>query len=72
VRVFTDVGGVPTDLAPKIPKGRGHLHVIERFAAAVLDGAPPIPSAEEGMRRVEMIAACYQSAQEGREVTIGS
>jgi predicted dehydrogenase len=70
VRVFTDVGGVPTDMAPRIPKGRGHLHVIERFAAAVLDGAPAIPSAEEGMRRVEVIAACYQSAQEGREVTI--
>src|SRR5262245_56558899 len=70
VRVFTDVGGVPTDLAPKIPKGKGHLHVIERFAAAVLDGAPPIPSAEEGMRRVEVIAACYQSAREGREVVL--
>jgi predicted dehydrogenase len=70
VRVFTDVGGVPTDMAPRIPKGRGHLHVIERFAAAVLDGAPAIPSPEEGMRRVEVIAACYQSAQEGREVTI--
>jgi len=70
VRVFTDIGGVPADTAPRIPKGKGHLHVIERFVGAVLDGAEPIPSAEEGLRRVEVIAACYQSAQEGREVTI--
>ncbi len=70
VRIFTDVGGVPTDLAPKIPRGKGHLHVIERFVAAILDGAPPIPSAEEGLHRVEMIAACYRSAQEGREVVL--
>ena len=70
VRVFTDIGGVPVDSAPKIPKGKGHLHVIERFVAAILDGAPPIPSAEEGLRRVEVIAACYRSALEGREVPI--
>jgi predicted dehydrogenase len=70
VRVFTDIGGVPTDMVPRIPKGKGHLHVIERFVEAVLDRAPPIPSAEDGLRRVEVITACYQSAQEGREVLI--
>jgi predicted dehydrogenase len=70
VRVFSDVAGVPTDLAPKIPRGRGHLHVIERFVDAVLHGAPPIPSAEEGLSRIEVLAACYQSALEGREVVL--
>jgi predicted dehydrogenase len=70
VRVFSDVGGVPVDSAPKIPRGKGHLHVIERFVGAILDGAPPIPSAEEGLRRVEVIGACYRSALEGREVAI--
>jgi len=70
VRVFSDVAGVPVDSAPKIPKGKGHLHVIERFVAATLDGAPPIPSAEEGLRRVAVIEGCYRSALEGREVVI--
>jgi len=70
VRTFTDIEGAPVDLAPRLPKGKGHLHVIERFVAAVLDGAAPIPSAEEGLRRVEIIAGCYQSAQAGREIVI--
>ena len=70
VRVFTDMGGAPVEIAPRLPKGKGHLHVIERFVAAVLDSAPPIPSAEEGLRRVDVIAACYDSAQTGREVVI--
>ncbi len=70
VRVFTDIEGAPVDLAPRLPKGKGHLHVIERFVGAVLDGTPPSPSAEEGMNRVSLIAACYQSAQEGREVLV--
>ena len=38
VRVFTDIGGAPTDLAPHLPKVEGHLAVIERFVAAALDG----------------------------------
>jgi predicted dehydrogenase len=70
VRVFTDIEGVPVDLAPRLPKGKGHLHVIERFVAAALDGATPSPSAEEGWRRVNLLAACYQSAQEGREILV--
>jgi predicted dehydrogenase len=70
VRVFTDTAGAPTDLAPKIAKGPGHHAVIERFVAAVLDGAPPVPSAEDGLRRAAILDACYQSAAEGREVTL--
>lgn len=68
VRVFTDVAGVPTDLAPRIGKGRGHLHVIERFVAAILDGGPRVPSAEDGLRRAEILDACYRSACEGSEI----
>jgi predicted dehydrogenase len=70
VRAFSDINGVPTEITPKIPRGSGHLHVIERFVGAVLEGTPPTPSATEGLRRVEVLAACYQSAQAGREVVI--
>ncbi len=70
VRVFTDVGGMPTDLAPRILKVDGHLAVIRRFVEAVLDAGPRAPSAEDGLRRAMLLEACYQSAAEGREVVI--
>ncbi|HEU4323233.1 MAG TPA: Gfo/Idh/MocA family oxidoreductase [Roseiflexaceae bacterium] len=70
VRVFTDIGGVPTDLAPRIPKADGHGMVIARFVAAVLDKAPPIPSPEDGLRRTLVLDACYRSAREGREIVL--
>lgn len=70
VRTFTDIQGVPVDLAPKLPKGKGHYHVIERFVGAILDGTPAIPSAEDGLRRALILDACYRSAAAGREVEI--
>lgn len=70
VRVFHDVAGAPIDIAPKIRKGGGHDSVTERFVAAVLDGAPQIPSADDGLRRAAIIDACYRSAAEGREVVL--
>jgi predicted dehydrogenase len=70
VRVFSDVGGVAVDSAPKIMKGAGHLGVIQRFVAAILHGAPAIPSPEDGLRRSEVLDACYQSAAEGREISL--
>lgn len=72
VRVFTDIGGAPTDLAPRIPKAEGHPAVIARFIAAIRDGAPAIPSSTEGLRRIEVLTACYRSAQEGHEIVLDS
>jgi predicted dehydrogenase len=71
VRLFTDVNGVPHDAMPFIRPGGGHAQVVARFVAAVLDGAPAIPSADDGLRRTEVIDAIYRSATENREVTIG-
>ena len=70
VRVFTDVAGAPVDMTPRTRKGGGHDAVIARFVAAILDGAPPIPSAADGLRRAEVIAACYESAAAGHEVNL--
>jgi predicted dehydrogenase len=44
--------------------------VIARFVEAILDGAPAVPSAADGLRRAEIIAACYESAAAGAEVSI--
>jgi predicted dehydrogenase len=71
VRVFTDVGGAPVDMAPKIAKGAGgHGEVIRRFVTAILDGSPASPSSAEGLRRAAVLDACYLSAAEGHEVTL--
>jgi predicted dehydrogenase len=70
VQIFTDAAHLPVDSAPRIPKGGGHVQVIERFVAAVVNGAPAIPSAEDGLRRAQVIDACYESAAAGREVPI--
>ncbi len=70
VRVFTDLAGAPTDLLPSTPKGGDHATVIARFVAAILDGAPPIPSGAEGLRRADVIAACYRSAAGAQEVRL--
>ena len=70
VRVFTDIGGVATDLKPNIPGGQGHLGVIQKFVSAILHGTPAIPSAEDGLRRNQVLDAAYTSAAEGREVVI--
>ena len=72
LRLFTDVHDLPFDSAPPLPEGRGHLAVIERFVAAALDGDPPVPSGQEGLRRTEVIDAIYRSAATGQEVRFES
>jgi predicted dehydrogenase len=70
VRAFADINGEPVDISPRLPKGKGHLHVIERFVNSVLDGAPVSPNVYEGKNRVDLITACYASAKAGREVEV--
>jgi predicted dehydrogenase len=70
VRLFTDIGGAATDMTPSIPRGDGHLGVIRSFVAAVRGEAPVTSTGAEGLRRAEIIDACYRSAAAGREVGI--
>lgn len=71
VRIFYDEkDGTPVDLHPKIPDGGGHGQVIDNFVRAILDGAPAVPSAEDGLRRTLVIDACYRSSAEGREIRL--
>jgi predicted dehydrogenase len=70
VRIFTDIDDAPTEIAPRIPRVEGHYGVIKRFTDAILEGAPAIPSAEDGQRRTVVLDACYRSAAQGREVVI--
>lgn len=68
VRVFTDIAGAPTNLAPRIRPAKSHLAVIQRFVAAILDDAPRTPGPSEGLRRAEVLDACYRSAETGQEI----
>jgi predicted dehydrogenase len=71
VRIFYDEkDGTPVDLVPNIKPGGGHVDVIKNFVEAVLDGAPAIPSAEDGLRRTQVIDACYRSSAEAREIRL--
>lgn len=71
VRIFYDEkDGTPVDLHPKIPDSGGHGQVIDNFVRAILDGAPAVPSAEDGLRRTQVIDACYRSSAEGREIRL--
>lgn len=70
VRLFTDVEGEPADCAVKTPEGGGHTTVVANFVRAILENAPQVPSAAEGLRRTEVIDAIYRSAGEGHEVRL--
>lgn len=70
VRIFTDVNGAQTDIAPRIPKVEGHYGVVSRFVEAVLNGKTATPTAEEGLRRAKVLDACYRSAAEQITVVI--
>lgn len=48
----------------------GHEHIIENFAAAILDGAPLIAPAEEGINSVAISNAIVLSAQKNESVAL--
>lgn len=70
LKLFTDINGIPVDSAPQTREGEGHTGVVTQFVSAILDGTPAVPSAHDGLRRAEVLDACYRSAAEGREVLI--
>lgn len=70
LRLFTDVAGMPATVAPRVPRGEGHRRVVADFLAIVRGGDWADHHGEEGLRRTQIIDACYASARLGREVTI--
>jgi predicted dehydrogenase len=71
LRIYTNIGGVPADIAPASGKGDDHVGVIHDFVAAVRGGNWSAYDGSEGMTRARVIDACYASAQQGREVLFG-
>jgi len=55
---------------PVSGSGEQHLGIKKNFVAAILDGAPLIAPAEEGIRSVELANAMLYSAMTGRRVEL--
>lgn len=70
LRIFIDVADRPSEVRPQVTRGAGHLGVISQFLAIIRSGEWEGHHGEQGMRRAQIIEACYASAQAGREVVL--
>ncbi len=69
--IYNDTAGVPSEIRPRVWRGEGHQAVVRNFVNVVRSGDWSAHDGSEGMRRTEIIDACYKSALEGREVRVG-
>ncbi|MBZ0301027.1 MAG: Gfo/Idh/MocA family oxidoreductase [Anaerolineae bacterium] len=70
LRIFTDTGGVPAEIRPQVVRGEGHAGVAREFIDVIRSGNWADHVGREGLRRTQIVEACYQSAQQGREVAL--
>lgn len=70
LRIYTDVAGVPSEIRPRLTKGEGHIAVVRNFVQAITDGNWSLHDGSEGLRRVQVVDACYASALQGREIVL--
>jgi predicted dehydrogenase len=70
LRIFTDVDGRRAVLNPTTPPSLGHRGVVADFVETVLGGNWSAHTGLDGLRRAQIIDACYSSAMEGREVRL--
>lgn len=70
--IFTDTAGVPAELRPRVPQASvgGHQVVVNKFIDAIRGGNWSSHTGKDGLLRSQIIEACYQSALEGREVSL--
>ncbi len=68
--IYTDTGGVPAEVRPRVTRGEGHLAVVRNFVSAIRGGDWSSHNGREGLRRAQIIDACYLSALQGREVPL--
>lgn len=68
--IFTDTADTPTIIKPQTVKGDGHVGVARDFIASIVSDDWSNHIGRAGLRRAQIIEACYQSAQEGREIPL--
>ncbi len=70
LRIFSDVGSQPAVTYPVTPPSLGHSGVVADFVSAVREGNWAAHVGLDGLRRAQVIDACYASAREGREIRL--
>ena len=70
VTIFKDVDGAPIDIHPNVQGGGFHNAVVSSFIDKIVSGNWSLYNGSEGLRRVRIIDACYDSAAQGKEVTL--
>jgi predicted dehydrogenase len=70
VTIFTDIAGAPVDIRPQVPLMNGHNGVVSEFIDVIRSGTWADHVGREGLRRAQIIEACYKSAREGREIQL--
>lgn len=56
--------------SPVVSDVTAHQRVIEDFVGAIRDGRAPVCDVNDGRRSVEVVAAVYRSAREGRAIAL--
>ncbi len=70
VTFYTEQGGQPVDLRPKLIAGCGHQLACEHFVQSLRNGTAPDSPGEQGVTLMKIIDALYESARTGVEVRI--
>jgi predicted dehydrogenase len=68
VGIFTDLNGSMVDTRPRLYEQHSHGRMISNFMDSILNGTPMSPNGEEGLNRVRLLEAIYDSAEQGREL----
>ncbi len=70
LRIFTDTAGSPVEIRPESVQGGGHQAVVNKFVETIRSGDWAGHAGQEGLKRAQIVEACYTSARERREVTL--
>jgi predicted dehydrogenase len=73
--LVTNLGSYPVNVAPQVPAGRkvdfsGHWEEAEHFVQVIRGEADLLVKREEVLNVIRTLDALYQSASEGREVSL--
>ena len=68
--LYTEKDGKEVDKPLDAPSINGFDEEVKHFVGCIVDGKTPISSAEQGIMLMQMLDGIYESAEEGRSVSI--
>lgn len=70
LRLFTDMGGQPVDIVPRLPRVDAFYEEINHFVECILEDKEPIPNIEEALKIQKILNGIYESASKHKEVEL--